>query len=141
MRALEAVGAIFYVFQVDDESSHFQGALARDPKAFKQEELAHIQGTTRRFTFYRLTELGLTVGGAGIAVYGFASNRDAWKGLGLGITSVALPFLIIDTINNGRAARYLDDLGNFDPTLARSQSGPTLMLPQTPWMFSYSGRF
>src|SRR5665213_915572 len=36
--ALEAIGSIFYAFQVDDESSHYQALLSRDPKAFKQEE-------------------------------------------------------------------------------------------------------
>jgi hypothetical protein len=141
MGALETIGGIFYAFTVDDESSRYQALLSRDPRTFKREELAHIQGTRRHFIYYRLTELGITIAGAGIATYGFAANRDVWKGLGLGIASVGLPFLIIDTVNNGRAANYADALDHFDPAIARAESGPALLAPQTPWMFSYSGSF
>ena len=150
--ALEGPGALFYAFQVGAETRHYEAALAHDPTEFQQEERAHIQGTTRRFIFYRLTELGLTLGGAGVAIYGFASNRDVWKGLGLGVASIGLPFLIIDSVNNVRAARYGDALNNFDPQVANrltTKSGddlsteqqPTLRLPATPWTFSYRGRF
>ncbi len=121
--ALQLVGGFVYVLQVNGEIDHYGATLARDPSAFKEEERSHIQGTTSRFVFYRLFELGLTLGGAAVAAYGFASNRDAGKGAGLGIAAVALPLLVIDSFNNARAQHYLEDLGRFEPTLALSPAG------------------
>ena len=136
--ALEGVGALFYSVQVRDEITHYQGELDRDPGAYKRVELAHMHGTTSRFVFYRLTELGLAVGGIAAASYGFAANVDLWKGLGIGITSIALPFLVIDTINNGRAARYIEQVRSFETVPERT---PVSVLPQTPLYFSYRGSF
>src|SRR5579883_2479930 len=80
MGAVEAIGAVFYAVRVGGEIDHYESLLARDPAAYRAEELDHIEGTTSRFVGYRLGELAFTLAGAGIATYGFASWRDAWKG-------------------------------------------------------------
>ena len=98
------------------------------------DELEHIDGTTSRFVFYRATELALTLGGAGIATYGFAADKDLWKGIGIGVTAIGLPFLIIDTINNTRAQRYQDQVSAFSP-------GVSVKLQHRDWMMSFGGRF
>ncbi len=121
--ALEAIGGIFYAFQVGAEIDHYEEVLGRDPAAFKNEELAHVEGTASRFVYYRLAELALTLAGAGIATYGFAANKDVYKGVGVGLASVGVPFLIIDTINNARAERYADDLRRFEPVAAPGPGG------------------
>jgi hypothetical protein len=114
--AVEGIGAISYAFTVQREIDHYEALLAKDPTAFRAEELAHIQGTTSRFVYYRATELGLTLAGIATAAYGFAANRDVWKGIGIGVAAEALPFFIIDTFNNARAGQYADRLDKFDPT-------------------------
>lgn len=115
---LEGIGAVFYTHQVRAEITHYRGDLAADPAGFRQEEMTHIEGTQSRFVYYRATELGLTLAGIAFASYGLAANRDVEKGLGVGLFSVGLPFLIIDTVNNGRASRYHDQVRRFDPSLA-----------------------
>ncbi len=138
--ALEALGAIFYAFQCGAEIRHYQEAIDRDGVAFKHEELEHMHGTSSRFVFYRLTELGLVLGGAGVAIFGFASDQDVWKGIGLGVASIALPFLVIDSINNARATRYQEHVRDFDPAIASTR--PSLPpLAGSPLFLSYGGRF
>ena len=134
--ALEGVGALFYGVQVHDEIARYQRELDRDPAAYKRAELGHMHGTTSRFVFYRLTELGLALGGVAMASVGFAANADLWKGLGIGVASIALPFLVIDTVNNGRAARYTDQVRDFQPVPERT---PVSVLPQAPLQLSYRG--
>lgn len=136
MGGLETVGAIFYAFQVGAEIDHYEGTLARDPAAYRAEELDHLRGTSSRFVFYRAVELGLTLGGAGVAGYGLAANRDAWKGAGLGVASLALPFLVIDTVNDARAKRYLDEVRRFQPAVGVQPLGTG-----GGWGVSLAGRF
>ncbi len=66
---LETLAAIFYAVQVGGEIDHYESALAADLAVFRREELAHIQGTTSRFLFYRLAEVTLALGGAGVSTY------------------------------------------------------------------------
>jgi hypothetical protein len=115
---LEGIGAGFYVGQVRAETRHYRELLASDPEGFRKEERAHIEGTQARFVYYRATELALTLAGIGFTSYGLVANRDLEKGLGVGLFAVGFPFLVIDTINNGRASRYHDNLVRFDPSLA-----------------------
>jgi hypothetical protein len=137
MGGLETVGAVFYGFQVGGEIDHYEGQLARDPATYRAEEIDHLRGTSSRFVVYRAVELGLTLGGAGAAGYGLATNRDAWKGAGVGVASLALPFFVIDTLNDARASRYLDEVRRYQPQIGvqpvRSAGGG--------WMISMAGRF
>ena len=118
--AVELIGGISYAFTVDAEVAHYEAALARDPKAFRDEELAHIEGTTRRFVYYRAFELGLAVVGAGLLGYGLAADHDVYKGVGTGLVAVGLPFFVMDSLNNARAQWYAGRLRALDPTLSIS---------------------
>jgi hypothetical protein len=132
--ALEGIGAIFYAFQVKAEIRRYSALLASDPTEFRKVEGAHIEGTQSRFWIYRAVELGLTLAGVGFATYGFVANQDVYKGLGIGLFAIGLPFFIIDSVNDGRARRYHDRLRRFDPTLAvqRDERG---------WRFAMGARF
>lgn len=107
---LETIGAIGYAIQVGSEIDRYEMQLARDPAGYRAEEVEHIRGTTSRFVFYRITEASLVLGGGAAAVYGFAAGKDTWKGVGIGIATIALPVVVIDTINDARAHRYLQAL-------------------------------
>jgi hypothetical protein len=133
MGGLEVIGATFYALQVGGEIDHYEAALARDPAAYRSEEIDHMQGTSSRFLYYRLVELGLTVGGAGVAAYGISSRRDAWTGVGIGVGSLALPLLVIDAFNDARATRYLDEVRRFQPAVGPTAGGG--------WQLSLGGRF
>jgi hypothetical protein len=145
--AVEGVGAAFYAFQVAGETRHYKESLAANPTGFRDEETAHLRGTTNRFVFYQATELGLTLAGAGVATYGFAANKDLWKGAGIGVAAIGLPFLVIDAVNQKRASRYRDEVQRFD---ARGGHDDALVDPApyargfggpTPFYISYGGRF
>jgi hypothetical protein len=123
---LEAIGAVFYALQVDGEITHYESVLARDPTAYRAEEMDHIAGTSRRFFVYRAVEIGLTIAGAGMATYGLAAKQDAWTGTGVGVGSLALPLVVIDAFNDARASRYLDHVRAFEPSVG---IGP----PPEPW--------
>jgi hypothetical protein len=138
---LEGIGAVIYAFQVGAEIRHYQAALDHDAGAFRSEELTHMHGTTTRFVFYRLAELGLMLGGIAAASYGFAANVDVWKGIGIGVGSIALPFLIIDTVNNGRASSYTTELKAFDPAPPPRTAVVPLGATPTPFYWSYRGTF
>lgn len=125
---LELLGGLGYAIGVGGEIDQFGGLLAEDPAAFREKERAHIHGTTSRFIYYRITELVLLLGGAGVATYGFAANKDAFKGAGIGIAVAALPIVVLDTINNARAATYERHLDRFEPSLAILPGGAALTL-------------
>jgi hypothetical protein len=122
---LETIGAVFYALEVDGEITHYESVLARDPSAYRTEEMDHIAGTSRRFVVYRLVEVGLTLAGAGMAAYGLAAKQDAWTGTGVGVGSLALPLVVIDAFNNARASRYLDRVREFEPTVGIRPSPAT----------------
>jgi hypothetical protein len=132
--ALEGIGAIIYAFQVGAEIRHYEAALDHDATGYRASELAHMHGTTTRFVFYRLTEVGLFFGGIAAAGYGFAANQDTWKGIGVGVASIALPFLVIDTVNNNRAQHYEGQVRSFEPLPERTATVP--VIPATPFFLS-----
>ena len=121
-------------FQVNSEIDHYRALLASDPTTFHTEELTHLHGTTSRFTYYRLGELTLTVAGIGLGTYGFIANKDAFKGVGIGLAALGAPLLVIDTLNNASAGRYIEKLERFQPALAigRTRDG---------WMLGVSSNF
>lgn len=136
MGSLETVGAVVYALQVNGELRHYEAALARDPAAYRAEEIDHLHGTSSRFVVYRAVELSLALGGAAAAAYGIASHRGAWEGAGLGVASLATPFFVLDTVNDARARRYLDEVRRFEPEVGFTPSSAG-----RPWMLSLSARF
>jgi hypothetical protein len=126
MGGLEAIGGAIYAYQVEAEIDHYQAALGRDPSAYRAEEIDHMEGTTSRFGYYRAAELALTLVGTGLAAYGFGAKRDLFKGIGLGIATLSLPLLVIDSFNDVRARRYLDGVKRFDLAVGASEDGMTI---------------
>ncbi len=135
--ALEMLGSTFYAFQVGAELDHYSELLARDPARFRDEEAVHIHGTTSRFFFYRASELVLVVAGAGIATYGFVSDRDVWKGVGIGVAGEAATFFVLDAFGSARAVDYEEHVKQFDPTVAVSIGDGGAR----PWSFTVGGKF
>lgn len=125
---LQALGSLFYAFQVDAQASQYGALAANDPAAFKREEGDHIEGTTSRFLFYRTAEAALALAGAGVAVYGFAANKDAWKGVGIGVASQAALFFVIDGFGQARAKAYERRVKSFEPnvTVTPTPSGASI---------------
>jgi hypothetical protein len=134
--ALEMLGSTFYAIQVGTELDRYAGVLARDPAQFKSEEAAHIHGTTSRFFWYRASELLLAVVGAGVATYGFVSDRDVWKGVGIGVAGEAATFFALDAFGSARAVDYEEQVNRFDPSIAFSVGDGA-----RPWSLAVGGKF
>ena len=134
--ALEVLGSAFYAVQVGAELDHYTELLARDPAKFKADETVHIHGTTSRFFGYRASELLLVVAGAGAATYGFASDRDVWKGVGIGVAGEAATFFVLDAFGSARAVDYEEHVKRFDPSVAFSIGDGV-----RPWSLSLGGKF
>jgi hypothetical protein len=133
---LEGFGGLTYLFTVNREIVAWAKALDADPGAFKRDEAAHIEGTTKRFVFYRAAELTLFAGGVGVAAYGLAAGRDVWLGIGLGVALETGLLFIVDTLGNSRAEEYEKQLQRFDVGIALSPEGPTRS-----WSVALAGRF
>ncbi|MFL5320569.1 MAG: hypothetical protein ACJ790_12990 [Myxococcaceae bacterium] len=121
--ALELLGGISYAVQCNREISQYGGELAADPVKFKEDELAHIDGTRSRFIYYRMFEAAISLAGVGFLTYGLAADRDTSKGIGLGLAATGIPLLVMDTINNDRAAGYVERLRAFNPSVAIQRDG------------------
>lgn len=134
--ALEVLGSAFYAVQVGAELDHYTDLLARDPAKFKADETVHIHGTTSRFFWYRASELLLVVAGAGVATYGFASDRDVWKGVGIGVAGEAATFFVLDAFGSARAVDYEEHVKRFDPSVAFAIGDGV-----RPWSLSMGGKF
>lgn len=134
--AFEVLGSAFYALEVSREMKHYSSLLAKDPAAFKSEEAAHIHGTTSRFFWYRTGELVLAALGASAAVYGFVSDRDVWKGAGIGIAGEALTFFVLDAFGQRSAHDYEERVRRFEPTLGFNVGGG-----QRPWSLDVGARF
>lgn len=134
--ALEVLGSTFYAFQVGAEADHYAGVLARDPAQFKADESVHIHGTTSRFFWYRATELALVVAGAGVATYGFVSDKDVWKGVGIGVAAEAATFFVLDAFGSARAVDYEEHVQRFEPSVAFAIGDGA-----RPWSLAVGGKF
>jgi hypothetical protein len=134
--ALEVLGGGYYALTVGGEIDHYSKALASDPVSFKREELVHIRGTVSRFPIYRISELAVAAAGIGVAAYGFASQRDAWKGAGIGIALEALTLFALDAFGQSRAHDYEDQVKRFEPAIS-------FIAPSEgrPWSVEVRGRF
>jgi hypothetical protein len=113
----EILGAGYYAFAVDGKLDYYAGLLARDPAEFKRAEAEHIRGTTSRFILYQLLELAVVLGGAGMAVYGFAKDKPVFQGAGIAIGAESAAVLVLDWFGGQRAKRYEERLLRFDPTM------------------------
>jgi hypothetical protein len=133
--ALEVLGSAFYAVQVGAELDHYSELFARDPAKFKSDETVHIHGTTSRFFWYRASELLLVVAGAGVATYGSVSDRDVWKGVGIGVAGEAATFFVLDAFGSARAVDYEEHVKRFDPSVAFSIGDGV-----RPWSLSVGGK-
>jgi hypothetical protein len=89
--------------------------LAEDPAAFAVAERARMAGVNRGFKVYRIVELALAFGGAGIAATGALGHDDGWVGAGLGLVVECVAFLVLDFFADARGASYESRLLGFVP--------------------------
>lgn len=130
------LGGAGYGIAVKIRGDYYTGLADTDGEKFKLEEGEHIHGTNSRFLLYLGGELAEAVGGAGVASYGFATDNDLMKGIGLATAIQGLGLFIIDLPGFLRAKEYADQVRRFDAKVGIAPGGQG-----RPWAATVGGTF
>ncbi len=84
----------------------------------------------------RASELARVIAGAGVATYGFVSDKDVWKGVGLGVAVEAATFFVLDAFGFACAVDYQEHVKRVDPSVAFS-----IGVGARPWSLAVGGVF
>jgi hypothetical protein len=131
-----ALGGAGYGLAAKLRGDYYSDLAANDPVRYKREEGERIEGTTQRFPLYLGYEIVQTLAGIGIASYGLAAKNDLWRGVGIGTAIQGIGLFVIDAPGAGRAARYRDQVRQFNPEIGLSIGGPG-----RPWAATIGQRF
>ena len=99
------------------------GQEASDAAGFARRERVRMATVETQFTALKIVEATLVAAGAGIAVYGFQTDRDRWAGIGLGLAAESAATLVFDIVAAKRAGRYVRRLESLKLTVAPSMHG------------------
>ncbi len=109
------VGAVVWG-RTRGQVARLRASLLRDPMRFRHLELDRMGRVNRQFRWLAGVEIGLACAGVGLATYGFAADRGAWKGVGVGLAAESLVTLALDLVAARRALRYTRALEVFQST-------------------------
>lgn len=112
--ALQVAAGVYIGMASDSRITDFGQEITRDGQAWTLRERDRMDGVQTQFTALKLVEVGLIVGGAGLAYY---SHRRGWgraQGAGIGIAIEAAATLAFDLWASHRADTYRDKLGGLE---------------------------
>ncbi len=134
------VGGAF-LLGTDKRVATLDAALAKDPAAWKRDEIKRMAGVNTTLVALMIVESALIVGGTTTAVVGARSECCRMlQGVGLGLAAEGAVTLLLDIFESARARDYADALQRSDPSLGASPSkGGTASMSFGP--LSFSGRF
>jgi len=90
---------------------------ARDPAAYRKEELPRMERVNYLFDVYKVIEVGLiTLGGASIA-FGVADHREGFVGAGVGLATQGGAMLTFDLLAEDRAQVYTSRIRRLTPSI------------------------
>ena len=110
-------GGVFLLARTPGQVADLDAQLARDPAAYRRDEIERMERIDFQFDLVKVVEIGLAIAGAGVATYGMVAGDDLWTGIGLGTISQVLVTLFLDMLAAARADTYAEQLDRFDPTL------------------------
>jgi hypothetical protein len=99
--------------------------IGASPGAYATDEGERMDAVVSRFALFRTIEALLLVGGAGTASLGAVLDEDLAIGAGLGLGAQAGVVLVLDSLAEQRAGRYLDNIRQFhvSPTVVTTEQG------------------
>lgn len=113
--AVEMLFATTYTLSLEPRHDDLKDDLAANPSKYKADELDRMNAIADRFVVYRYAELGILLGGAGVATYGFLKDKPTLAGIGLVAGAHAAIVLFLDYFAERRTHRYIDELEDFQP--------------------------
>jgi hypothetical protein len=110
---LTIVGATIYKRSDQDRTRNVY-AYDMNPSELKQKEIPRMQTAMKNFVLCRWIEIVLLAVGIGLYVYFIRDiDHDLWRGLGIGLSGMALVALIADYFAEKRGHVYLEGLISF----------------------------
>jgi hypothetical protein len=107
---VQAAVALYYYLSIDGRVAKLTSKIDADPAGFRREELRRLAGINDRFVLFRYAELALMFGAVTVAAAGAASDKQAMRGVGLGISLEAASYLLLDGFAEARAHVYTEHL-------------------------------
>lgn len=105
-----AAAGVFVYVASDRRIDELGVQIARDDKAFANEEYDRMKGVQTQFFVLKIVEGVLIAGGVGLAIYADRDDRPTLSGVGAGIAIEAAATVVFDFIAARRAAGYVDKL-------------------------------
>jgi hypothetical protein len=123
--AIDAAVGLVLLVRTSAHIAQRRRSIANDPTSFQRAERARMAGVLRQFTWLEGFEIAFAVTGLGLATYGELDRKPLVTGIGAGLTVQSLVLLGLDFLADRRAARYVDALRDFNPSVARDGFGLT----------------
>ena len=105
------VGAVVH-FRTDAQVAGLDHDMATDASAYRMRELDRIRKVNTSFKWLKWIELGLTVGGTGVAIFA-PRDQQLLKGIGVGLAVQGVVMLTLDVLAARRAEDYTTALEGF----------------------------
>jgi len=112
---IQAAAGIVLLARTPGQVADLDVQLDDDPAGYRAGELARMEGVNDQFDLLAVIEVGLIVGGAGLATWGFLDDEPTLAGIGVGLAAQAAIMLVLDLIAAARADRYTESLRAFEP--------------------------
>jgi drug/metabolite transporter (DMT)-like permease len=114
---LAVVGYTVYTRSDDDRKRNVY-AYDLNPSDLKQKEIPRMETVMKNFVIYRWVEICLLLAGSALYIYFIRNgNNSFWKGLGIGLASMALIALAADFFAERRGHVYLRGLKAFTASM------------------------
>jgi hypothetical protein len=124
--SLQAIIGTVLLARTSGQLADLRAQHARDPAAYRNEELPRMERVNGWFGVYKVVWLSLIGVGAAGVVFGTLDERPGFVGAGLGLTAEASATIVFDVIAEDRAAEYTEQIRRHTPTLAVGPGGVTL---------------
>jgi hypothetical protein len=122
--AIEIGAGLVLLVRTEGQLAGLQALHAKDPAAYRAEELPRMERVNFWFDVYKGIEIGFIALGTASIVFGAVDDRDGFVGAGIGLASQASAMLTFDLIAEQRADDYTAKIDALTPSV-RPVIGPT----------------
>ena len=129
--AIEVVAGAVLFLRTDSLLARLDRKLTLDPRAFHEEERAHLRRVDAQFAGLMAIEIAVTGLGAGLAAGGAFAKDPTVQGVGVGLAVQSTVLFLLDATAAERSYRYLGALESF--SLQKTANAG--------WMLGYATRF
>lgn len=122
--AIQIGAGLVLIVRTEGQLADLQALHAKDPAAYRAQELPRMERVNFWFDVYKGIEIGFIGLGAASIVFGAVDDRPGFVGSGVGLASQASAMLTFDLIAEQRADDYTTRIEALTPSI-RPVVGPT----------------